>query len=139
MSRAAEQVFTEQGEIEPMWILEDTAGEQTMLVTPIVAGFGLEALAIKEKLTADLRQKFREWNVCRYASAMESWTTPATTADPAAAAEAYAAMGFTLKNAADRRERVTLQAEDDKQFLAASREIHRPQGSKPYLGALRMW
>jgi hypothetical protein len=134
ISRAAEQCFAKHGEIEPnpMWLLENADGKQWLLETPLVADTELEAFALDEKLTADLQRKFREWSVCRYASATESWKPPTMTD------EAYTAMGDTLKNAPTSTECIILQAGDDRQALCAFREIYRPPGGKAHLGRLEM-
>jgi hypothetical protein len=140
VSRMAEQMFDRHGDIDPIWLVETASGEQHTIVSPIIAPSPLAAAAEKDRIAAEMRNYFAENDVVRYACAKEAWTL----ADPERkqmptteqAALEYAAMGYTLANHPERREVVTIDAEDGTKFLTALRDIIRPAHGKPYLGKL---
>jgi hypothetical protein len=136
-SKMAERVFNDAGEIDPMWLIETAGGEQRLIVTPIVVPDGLAAHKYKDQLSAKMRETFREMDVVRYAVAMECWASPGLKeVTQEEAQQRYAALGYTLANAPDRQELMLVEAEDEKEFLTAMREVVRPSRGKPYLGKL---
>jgi hypothetical protein len=138
MSRIAEAMFNKHGEIDPIWLLETASGEQLCLVSPIVAPSGLAAAEFKDVLAVKVREMFAELNVVRYARATECWLS--SSLDGGISLEEcerrYAAMGYTLENAVDRREAVVIDADDGREYLQAKREIVRPGHRRAYLGKL---
>src|SRR5262249_25767112 len=117
-SRMAGEIFDKQGDIDPMWLVENARGEQHMIVSPVYADSPLEGADKKDRIAAKMREYFAEHDIVRYARAAECWTLN----DPAALGTAdsteeqrglrYAAMGYTFANHPDRRETVQIQAED---------------------------
>jgi hypothetical protein len=140
-ARAAEQAFNDAGEIDPMWLVETASGEQQLLVTPIGVPEGLAAHKFKDLLDALMRKKFRDMKVVRYAVAMECWLSRGLGLEPGKLTpeqveRRYAELGHTLGNAPDRQEIMLIEAEDEKEFLSATREIVRSPHGKAYLGKL---
>jgi hypothetical protein len=138
VSRLAEKYFDHHGEIDPMWLIESADGEQHVIVSPIVAPNALASHDYKDRLTEKMRETFRDLNVVRYARATECWTAPygdAKMTDAQAALE-YARLGYSLANHPERREIISIEAEDANELISAEREIIRPQHGKPYLGKL---
>jgi hypothetical protein len=136
-ARAAEQMFNDAGEIDPMWLVETAGGEQQLLVTPIEAPEGLAANKYKSELCDRMRKIFSAMEVVRYAVALDCLLSPGLEGlTQEQARQRYAALGYTLANAPDRQEIIVIQAEDEKEFLTAKREIIRPSHGKPYLGKL---
>lgn len=130
-------MFNDAGEIDPMWLIETASGEQKLIVTPIDVTDGLPAHKYKDQLIAMMREMFREMDVVRYAVALDCWLSPGLKGlTPGQARQRYAALGYTLANAPDRREVMVVEAEDSKECLTAMREITRPSHGKPYLGKL---
>jgi hypothetical protein len=140
VSRMAEQHFNDHGDIDPMWLVENAAGEQHMIVSPVIAPSPLAAAETKDRIADEMRKHFAEHDIVRYAVAMEAWAVhdPESKQAPTTeqAALEYAAMGYTLKNHPDRREIVMFEAEDGTELLTAMRDIIRPANGKPYLGKL---
>jgi hypothetical protein len=139
VSRMAERTFDKQGDVDPLWLIENADGEQTGLITPIITSTPLAAAEEKDRIAAEVRTLFAEKGIVRYACAMEVWKL-AESAQQAMTKEQrglqYAAMGYTLANHPDRREAVVLNAEDGAEALTAFRDIIRPPHGKPYLGKL---
>jgi hypothetical protein len=138
MSRIAEATFAKDGEIDPIWLVERASGEQHMFVSPIVASDSVDANDFKDVLAATAREMFAELAVVRYARATECWKS-SNLGDGTSLEETarrYAAMGYTLANAPDRREVVVIDADDGREFLQAHREILRPAHGRAYLGKL---
>jgi hypothetical protein len=139
VSRMAKQMFDRQGDIYPMWLVENASGEQHVIVSPIIAESPLVAHDVKDRIAAEMRAHFAENDIVRYAHAMEAWTLhkpeqrEMTTEQ---AALEYAAMGDTLANHPNRREIVIFEADDGTELLTALRDIIRPPHGKPYLGKL---
>src|SRR5262249_27489793 len=129
-----------QGDVDPIWLVEDASGEQHMIVSPIIADSPLEAAETKDRIADKMREHFAEHDIVRYARATEGWTLtdPLLSANSTVqqAALRYAAMGYTLKNHPDRREVVELEAADGGELIWAFRDIIRPSHGKPYLGKM---
>jgi hypothetical protein len=138
VSRMAEQMFDKQGDVDPLWLIENADGEQTGLITPIITSTPLAAAEEKDRIAAEVRTLFAEKGIVRYARAMEGWKLVdyGKNMTKEQAAIQYAAMGYTLANHPDRRELVALDAEDGTEALTAFRDIIRPAHGKPYLGKL---
>jgi hypothetical protein len=138
MSRVAEQHFARTGDLDPLWLVETAAGEQQIIVSPIIAPNALAGHEYRDWLDAKMREVFRELDVVRYARAMECWFVDnlSNSRTSSEAALRYAALGYTLANHPDRREVVQIEAEDGTEFLTASREIIRPAHGRAYLGKL---
>jgi hypothetical protein len=136
VSRMAEQKFDKQGNIDPIWLVENAEGEQQVIVSPIVAPSPLAAHAVKGQIADKMRKLFAENNVVRFAHATEAWALEQPVVTEEWDAMRYAAMGYTLANHPDRREVVQIHAEDDAEALHALRDIIRPAHGKPYLGKL---
>src|SRR6516164_2299481 len=73
MARMAEKIFNETGEVPLMWLVENAAGEQMILVTPVTGAPHMTLQQFKEKLDAHLREQFKAIGVVRYAHAAEVW------------------------------------------------------------------
>jgi hypothetical protein len=138
MSRLAEQHFDRHGDLDPIWLVETAAGEQQIFITPVYAGNALAAADVKDQIAEQGRKLFRDLNVVRYACAMECWFAPL--GDDSMSDEQvglrYAALGYTFANHPQRREGVSIQAEDETELLMANREIVRPAHGRAYLGKL---
>jgi hypothetical protein len=127
VSRIAEKIFNEAGEIEdPHWFVVKADGEVDVIVTPV---FKFESPAGSYTNTVsllhDLRKSFQERGVVRCASVAEAWRGSNTTLRPSLDPE--------------RREVVQVIAEDrDGATILAFRDIVRPAVGKPYLGKLEL-
>jgi hypothetical protein len=122
MSCAAEEMFKVTGEVSNIWLLENAAGDQTGIHTPICTPPDMTAGEYKECLDACLRQAFAELGVARYAHAHEAWTLVGPS------------VGNINADHPERREAVIIEASDGDTTLAVMREIVRPETGKPYLG-----
>lgn len=108
-SRVAEKLFNKQGEFDPFWLVETKEGEQTVVVTPFVADNPLEAFAVKQAVLNNMRRLFAEEKVRRYVIAAECWKSSAgVSRDEEESARRYAELDYTLANAPDREEVVSL-------------------------------
>jgi hypothetical protein len=141
VSRMAEQMFDKQGDIDPIWLVENASGEQHMIVSPIYAESPLEAADKKDRIAAKMREYFTEHGIVRYVRAVEGWTLEGSSLGAAddtdeQRALRYAAMGYTFAKHPARREVVQIHGEDDTEALWALRDIIRPANGKPYLGKL---
>jgi hypothetical protein len=138
VSRLAEQMFNAQGDIDPIWLVENAKGKQRILVVPVIAPTPLAAADEKERIAAKMRELFAENEVVRYARATEAWMLkePEPVMTEEQAALRYAALGYTLANHPDRREIVQISGEDATEVLFAFRDVIRPAHGKPYLGKL---
>jgi hypothetical protein len=139
MSRIAEDKFNKDGDIDMIWLVETASGEQSLIVSPIIVSDAFGAHRVKNLLEAKMREMFADLNIVRYARASECWTSKnfacgGTTDDELA--QRYAAIGHTLENAPDRHEIVYIEAVSNHEYLAAMRDIIRPQHGKPYLSKL---
>src|SRR5207302_2309688 len=74
VSRLAEKMFDKEGEIDPIWLVENAAGEQRTLITPVSAPTALAAADLKDRIANEMRKQFAENGVVRYACASEAWT-----------------------------------------------------------------
>jgi hypothetical protein len=74
-SRMAEKAFEEEGEVTAFWLVENAAGEQTMLVTPMVFSGDMET-ECKEMVDRRLREDFKPMGVVRYVCVLEVWHAP---------------------------------------------------------------
>jgi hypothetical protein len=75
----------------------------------------------------------------RYVFAAEAWTNESfgyPTMSEEEEARRYAALGYTLTNAPDRKEIVGIEATNGREFLLAEREIIHPAYGRAYLGKL---
>jgi hypothetical protein len=127
-SRIAEDLFDKVGELEMIWLVENAAGEQEMIVTPVNAPSAVAAAEYKENLSAAMRDLFRERGIVRYAVAAEAWSAKG-------AVDPYR----SLSDHPQRFEIVFITAEDVAgAALLATREIVRPAGGRPYLGRLEI-
>jgi hypothetical protein len=139
MSRLAEKHFDEHGDVDPMFLVETARGEQSMIIAPIVADNPLNAHAVKDILATKAREEFAKHDVKRYAFAAEAWMSKnfmGPNMSEEEEARRYAALGYTLANAPDRKEIVTIEAADGRELLYAMREIVRPAHGRAYLGKL---
>jgi hypothetical protein len=139
MSRIAEQHFNKYGDVDPMWLLETASGEQLTFVTPVIADNPLSAHGVKDMLAMKMREEFAKHDVRRYAHAAEAWTSKSfmdRNMGEEEEARRYAALGYTLENAPDREEIVTLEAADGRELLHAIRTIIRPAHGRAYLAKL---
>jgi hypothetical protein len=138
ISRLAGEHFARHGDIDPMWLVETSDGEQQLIITPFIAPNPLAGAEVKDRIAEKMRETFCELDVIRYARAVEAWTIPHADSkmNESEVALRYAALNYSLANHPDRREIVQLSAEDGTEFLWAEREIIRPQHGKPYLSKL---
>ena len=137
VSRLAEQMFDKQGDIDPIWLVENAEGEQQTLIVPIVAPTPLAASKQKDRIAIKMRELFAKNGVVRYACAVEAWTLkhPEQLTLEQTALQ-YAALGYTLANHPDRCEVVQVDGEDATEVLNGFRDIIRPRHGKPYLARL---
>jgi hypothetical protein len=134
MSRIAEKHFDKHGEVVPTWLLETAGGEQIMFVTPIIADSPLDAHALKDLLATKMREEFAKHDVGRYAHAAEAWTSKSfmdRNMGEEEEARRYAALGYTLENAPDREEIVTLEAADGRDFCMPYARLFAPHTAAP--------
>jgi hypothetical protein len=127
-SRMAEQMFDRQGDVDPIWLVETAGGEQHVIVSPIIAPSALAASDYKDRLIEQMREKFAELGVVRYARASECWTVKNLVSKEMTQEQIglrYAALGYTLQNHPDRQEVVLLEAADATELLQATRESRR--------------
>jgi hypothetical protein len=122
-SLMAEQMFDKDGEVTTFWLTETAAGQQQTIVTPMVFPPGVPADEGKQMLAEGMREHFREHDVVRYASAHEAWTK-------------HDSWPGRPSEDPQRREIVSLSADDGRECLLAMRDIVRPQGGKPYLAKI---
>jgi hypothetical protein len=123
-SRIAENMFDEHAEVDMFWLVENAAGEQQMIASPVAVPPGVSGPEYKQALAESMREFFREHGIVRYARACECWTVKD---------EAY--QGPVAQHP-QRREIVFIDADDGCKYLGAMREIIRPPQGKPYLGKL---
>jgi hypothetical protein len=132
MSRIAEQMFDEHGEILPsiMWLIERRDGKQEIISSGMldVPPPGPEFDRKKNQLAEAMRQFFEENDIVRYASAAECWM----------GADIAPGSWPTCRPSEDRQreEVVAFDADDGHEYLVAMRKIIRPQHGKPYLDKL---
>jgi hypothetical protein len=131
-SRAAEGLFDKTGGFPSFYLVENAAAQQERIVAPIVVPEGMHPAKAKDRYARELRKRFREQGVVRYALVTEAWTVN----EKNEAASAWMAEHGTWEDYPDRREIVTISAQDSKEYLCATRDIIRPAGGKPYLGKL---
>jgi hypothetical protein len=73
-SKIAEQMFDKQGEIEMFWVVENAAGEQQKVRTPMIFPPDVPAPDYKDDVADALRDLFRERDIVRYVHVSEAWT-----------------------------------------------------------------
>jgi hypothetical protein len=127
VSRQAKRVFAASGEIEPVVIVQDTAGKESLLVvSDMTRGSSPhEAAERRDRLVPWLRQYFIEHDTARYVIVVECW-------------EGQPGPDGSVSSNPNRREVVQITVEDRDQQIMAFREIIRPAGRKPCLGKLEI-
>jgi len=120
----AEEMFEHEGEVTMFWLAETSSGEQLRLVTPVVIPEGTPSAEAKHMIADKIREFFREHDVVRYGQAAEAWAATDETYDGPPSEHPR------------RIEMISLTADDGIEFLAAMRDIIRPEGAKAYLGPL---
>ena len=87
ISRMAEELFNEGGELPMVWLLDTPDGQQ-MIATPMDIPDGISASEAKDKLVEHMREHFKEHGVTRYAYASECWTVePPSSPEPRRSSE----------------------------------------------------
>jgi hypothetical protein len=76
-SKMAEQMFDRRGEIEMFWLMENAAGEQQNICTPIITPDGVSVGEYKDGVHEVVRDFFREHGIVRYVQASECWVAEA--------------------------------------------------------------
>jgi len=121
-------IFKERGELVPMWHAIDRNGEHLLILTP------WQGQEEKEEMVYGLRHLFRAKGVTRYAFMCEAWG--AFTGNMEAVAP-Y--LGGNLKNYPDRREILTINAEDNTgKTMQGWYFILRPEHAPATLSPLQM-
>jgi hypothetical protein len=138
-SKEAEKMFNKCGGIEMYWLVDTAENGQTVIVTPWPADMPPAGSrgAVKDARAECIRELFKEMNVTRYVLVHEAWVVARSKdTSPEDMRDDIAEAGGSLANMPERLEFVVLQASDGHDFIHAMREIVRPAGGKPYLGAL---
>jgi hypothetical protein len=141
-AQEAEKMFNRIGEIQMYWLVDTIDEGPGVLVTPVVGPKDVPTAVIKSEIAARVREEFKEKNVTRYVMVHEAWCLKTDTAGKDArdakdaTLNAIADAGGLIANMPERLEFVTFIASDGHEHLHGMREIIRPAGRKPYLGAL---
>jgi hypothetical protein len=126
MSRIAEKMFDDHGEILPsfMWMIEARDGKQELVFSEMQDH-------AKDQMAEAMRRLFEEKDIVRYASAAECWM----------GAGVAPGSWATCRPSEDpqREEVVMFDADDGHEYLMAMRKIIRPQHGKPYLDKLEFF
>jgi hypothetical protein len=133
LSRVAERMFDERGEVEMCWAVDIPGKGQALIISPVVVGPDEKPGKAKQSLADFMREKFAELHVTRYAYACECWSAP-TTED----SDKWVAEHGSLQHYPGRREMISVYAEDGHRNLFAIRDIIRPAIGKPYLTKLEI-
>ena len=132
ISRIAEQMFSEEGGMPMIWLVDMPDEGMQMIATPHDG-----SVAQKDLIAAGLRKLFAEQRVTRYAMAAEAWTAMVKDHDDESL-KRHVSEHRSIENFPARGEAVVVWAEDDREMMSGFREIVRSEGRKPYLTKLEV-
>jgi hypothetical protein len=125
---AAQELFDQQGAVQPMWIAQTKDGG---ILPIIISNMERES---KDAVIDELKRMFREHDVVRYVSILEAWALSIKTKD---ALPDSVRLGAPISQHPDRREIIALVAEDKSEgVLSGHFFILRPEHGKPKLSKL---
>jgi hypothetical protein len=136
-SRIAEWLFERQGAIAMFWLV-DIPGEGLRVMPPPEEDDqgDMDTAERKDRHVASLREFLWACGATRYALASEAWSVLLTDRDELK--RYHGEWKGSLANAPHRVEVISIQAEDGRELITASREIVRPAQGKPYLAKLEI-
>jgi hypothetical protein len=133
-ARQAEKLFRRLGEVHAMYHYVRADGTQSLLLPP-----PWESGRDKDTAVAFARTVFAQENVVAYVFITEIWElSRADMSRDEARKRIDEEYGGTLENAPDRTEHVMMMGEDETGMVYGKMQIHRPEGRKPYLDALKI-
>ena len=127
---AAQLLFKKQGAVMPMWIAETADGMSFPIIAKMPDKDG------RDELAADLKSFFKNHNVVRYVSILESWCVEVKSNG---GIPRSVQLGASVSEHPDRREIVAIQAEEkNKDGLSGVFYILRPEHGEATLSPFKM-
>jgi len=118
-------MFNKQGYLEPMWIGVNKKGSHTPLI--------VADMSDKDKASEAIRKWLKKEGITRYVSMLECWVYEGKEIPP----EVFE--GKSIEHNPDRREAITILAEDNKGNMISGRYyILRPEHGKPKLSPIKV-
>lgn len=122
---AAKHLFDTQGEVHPMWIIENNKGEITPMIVPMVGD--------KNEIAKAVGKALKELKAVRYVSIIEAWTLEPKSKELPESIK----LGAPVSQHPDRREVIWIIAEEKGGSIAGMYYILRPEKGKPVLSPFK--
>lgn len=124
---AAKHIFDMQGNLHPMWIIENKKGEIVPMMVPMTGD--------KDEISKAIKKALKKLNTVRYVSMVEAWMLDLSKDKKLPES---VRLGAPLSQHPDRREIVAINAEDkDGHTMSGMFYILRPEIGKPRLSSFR--